>query len=388
MTDIEQPKQIMSKQAGVWEFDVREASRLGGYLNDPTLRVVMIVDRNSQLILNMKMVSADSDDVGTALVEAIQQHGCVPDVLLVKDERLLGALQSIAERFHFELKTTKKFKTIPRVVRSLNQMLGQRSVRFVPDSGTAPEDMLFDDCEVCQAQKKALLEGREVTHEELEAAMKAEGAGQYPIMNARRRKRIETFTDKAHAVMATYYELLESSRSDKELKKEMEALIAKDSDFYDPYMLVADLEFEAGNVKKGLQLIQDGFERAVMRIADARGDWPVEMPWGWLENRHLMRMIERFALIVWEKGMNEMALDIFRRLLRANVWDNQGARNFILAIRMGLGSDWDEPFVVQDGPMAGEALDVNAVHVWFEENAKAYPDEFGWWFKRMKELDE
>ena len=379
----------MPTQSGIWELDEREASRLSGYFGDPTVRFVIIVQRDSYFLLNMKLFSTQGDDeVGKALVEAIKKHGMVPSVLLVKDDRLLGKLQPIAEEFHFELKTTKKFKSIPQVIRNLNQMLGQQSVPFVSEPEVAPEDMLFDDCEVCRAQKAALMDGRELTHDELKAAMQTEGAGQYPMVNSRRKKRIEMFTDKDHSVMQKYYDLLESSISDEKLRKGMEALMVEDPDFYDPYMVVADLELERGNVKKSLRLIQQGFERAIMRIADARGDWPVEMPWGYLENRHLMRMIERFAVLVWEQGIEEMALDIFRRLLRANPRDNQGARHFILAIRMGLGLGWDEPFIVQDGPMAGEALDVRALHEWFEKNAKAYPDEFEWWFERMKELNE
>lgn len=378
----------MSKKSGIWEFDVRGASQLSEYVGDPTVRFVLVVDRDSYFVLNMKLVPIQSDDdIAKVLVETIEKHGRIPTTLLIKDARLLGALQPIANELNFELKTTKKFKTIPQVMRSMNQMLGQQPVPFVPDPNVAPEDMLFDDCEVCQAQKKALLEGRELTRDELEDAMKAEGAGQYPVVNARRKKRAETFTDKNHPVMDAYHKLLETSESDEDLKNGMEALIAEDPDFFDPCMVVADLEIKAGNVKKGIQLIQNGFERAVTKIADARGDWPVEMPWGYLENRHLMRMIERFALLVWEQGMEEMALDIFRRLLQANVMDNQGARYSILAIRMGLGSDWEEPFVVHDGPMAGEVLDARALNEWFEQHAKEYPDEFGWWFECMKEMN-
>lgn len=40
-----------------------------------------------------------------------------------------------------------------------------------PDSG-APEDFLFDDCPICQAQKKAILEKRSLTESELKKAFK------------------------------------------------------------------------------------------------------------------------------------------------------------------------------------------------------------------------
>ena len=206
------------------------------------------------------------------------------------------------------------------------------------------------------------------------------------ITNSRRKKRIEEFVDKDHKVMSEYYDLLESATSDAQLKREMEKLIETDPDFYDPYLVVADLQTEQGNDKKGDELIQEAYERAVKRIADARGDWPIFMPWGWLENRHLMRAIERQAVIFWEEGKTDEALDIFRRLLRANPGDNQGVRHSILAIRLGLGTDWYAPFEVKDGPMAGEAIDAFATEKWFEKNAKKFPEEFGWLPDALKEL--
>ena len=196
------------------------------------------------------------------------------------------------------------------------------------------------------------------------------------ITNPRRKKRIEEFVDKNHKVMSEYYDLLESATSDAQLKREMKKMIKIDLDFYDPY-IVADLEIEIGNNKKGCQLIQEAYERAVKRIADAKGDWPKLMQWGFLENRHLMRVLERQAVVLWEDGKTEEALDIFRRLLCVNPDDNQGARYSILALRLGLGTDWYAPFEVKDGPMASEAIDAFATEKWFETNAKKFPEEFG-----------
>lgn len=36
--------------------------------------------------------------------------------------------------------------------------------------------------------------------------------------------------------------------------------------------------------------------------------------------------------------------------------------------------------------MAGEAIDAMAESDWFEENAKKFREEFGWWRDAMKEL--
>lgn len=204
--------------------------------------------------------------------------------------------------------------------------------------------------------------------------------------NSRRKKRIQSFMDKNRSVMGKYYDVLEEVESDDELKRAMERFIEKDPDFYDPYLTLSELEMESGNAEQGINLLREAFERAVKRIADANGDWPEHMEWGWLENRHLMRTLERWAIVLWEQGDTDEALDIFRRLFRANPGDNQGARHSILALCMGLGTDWYLPFEVKDGPMAGQAIDVRSSETWFEENMKKFPEEFDWWQVALKEL--
>ena len=203
------------------------------------------------------------------------------------------------------------------------------------------------------------------------------------ITNPRRKKRIEEFLDKNHSVMSDYYDILEAPTSDEKLKEVMKRSIEKDPDFYDAYLVLSELEEDPDTSRA---LMKEAFERAVQRIADVNGDWPVSMIWGWLENRHLMRALERWALELWEEGNTDEALDIFRRLFHANPGDNQGVRHSILALCLGLGTDWCAPFEIKDGPMAGEAIDLRATSDWFEENAKKFPEEFDWWPQALKDL--
>jgi tetratricopeptide (TPR) repeat protein len=208
------------------------------------------------------------------------------------------------------------------------------------------------------------------------------------ITNPQRRKQITEFIDKDHAVMHEFYEITETVRSRRKLKAEMQRLIEEDPLFFDPYLVLADVLFEEGKKEAARKLISDAYHKTVRLIADKNGSWPKEMAWGWLENRHIMRAIERYAYQVWEEGSREEALDIFRRLLRANPRDNQGARHSILAIRLGLGTDWEDQFLVKEGPMAGQALETGPLHRWFEENAKQFPEEFDWLLKLYKKWDE
>jgi len=167
------------------------------------------------------------------------------------------------------------------------------------------------------------------------------------ITNPKRKNRINEFVDKNHKAMSDFYDLIESEVSEVQAKRALKHFIEEDPDFFDPYLDLAVISSE----KVGRELRRRAFERAVSRIADKNGDWPVFMPWGWLENRHLMRALESWAVVLWKEGETEKALDIFRRLFHANPGDNQGARYSVLAIRLGLGIDWDEPFVVGQWPV-------------------------------------
>jgi tetratricopeptide (TPR) repeat protein len=206
------------------------------------------------------------------------------------------------------------------------------------------------------------------------------------ITNPHRKKQITEFTDKDHAVMHEFYDITEDIPSFKKFKLEMERLIEKDPLFFDSYLTLAELLMDEGKGQEAKSLITQAYEKAVWLIADKDGNWPKSMEWGWLENRHIMRALGQYGLQLWTEGKIEDALDIFRRLLKANPGDNQGMRHNILAIRMGLGADWDEPFMVKDGPMAGQALEAAPLHEWFSKNVKKFPEEFGWWLKLHKEL--
>jgi len=201
------------------------------------------------------------------------------------------------------------------------------------------------------------------------------------ITNPHRHKQIKEFIDKDHKVMSEYYDLMEARPKLPILKKKMQSLIKRDPDFFDSYSVLADILLQEGKIKESDNLVIQAYERAVRRIADKKGNWPKVMEWGFLENRHLMRIIQRYGYLLWEQGKEEEALAVFRKLLRANPGDNQGARHSILAIRLGAGMDWDEPFLVKKGPMAGQAMDACKVSDWFDKNAKKFPDEFDWLFK-------
>ncbi len=197
------------------------------------------------------------------------------------------------------------------------------------------------------------------------------------ITNPKRKKQIKEFFDKNHKVMSKYYDLSEKELTYKQMKK----LIKQDPDFYDSYLIASDILKHEGKSKQAKELLYTGYTRALKRIVDNKGNFPKIIEWGWLENRHVVRIIERWGFEVWESGEEKQALEIFRKLLKTNLNDNIGARYNILAIRLGLGSDYEEKFACKDDP---DYIDANKIWNWFEKHRKRFPDEFDWWFKAVK----
>lgn len=206
--------------------------------------------------------------------------------------------------------------------------------------------------------------------------------------NPRRRKRIEEFVDKRHPVMTRWYELLERGLTRKKDINELFAMSKEDPEFFDPVIEISNMALEIHDEKKAFEMALVGYITAVGKIADKNGDWPKIMEWGWLENRHLMRMLHHFAWLLWYFKQPEHCAMILRRILRMNPGDNQGVRHELLAIRLGLSAEtWDRPFLVQKGSMAGEALQAVPLDDWFEKNACKFPDELKWLFEEWKKQD-
>jgi len=57
------------------------------------------------------------------------------------------------------------------------------------------------------------------------------------------------------------------------------------------------------------------------------------LPWGWIDNRPLLRCMQGFGLCVWRLGRFDEAGSIFDRMLWLNPSDNQGMRSLIGAVR-------------------------------------------------------
>lgn len=213
-----------------------------------------------------------------------------------------------------------------------------------------------------------------------EKAIKPLKRGEIALLrgNHKRVRQITEFLDKDHAVMDEYYEVIEQFQAQQitltETKEVLQRLIKIDKYFLDPYLYLAQIEYDEDNYEEYSHLIWEAYIKAINLVANADGDYPKSLSWGWLENRHIIRALCDFALLQWEQDHIRVSLEIYRKLLASNLNDNIGARYSILAIRLGYGSNYEELFLPESGPVYG--LDAKKMYDWFNTNAPKFSDEF------------
>ena len=191
------------------------------------------------------------------------------------------------------------------------------------------------------------------------------------------------FIDDDHDVMGDFHELMmadEKPGQEAQTIKALEKLITADPDFFDTYLTLAEY-VEEDDEARAVTLRETAFGRALARVTDGKGDLPESLPWGYLENRHIIRALIRGAIDFWEAGDTESALGFLRGLLRSNPHDNIGARYYIAAIRLGETLEQHEArFETENGYM-----DALKMMDWFDHESARFPDEFALWRKAVGE---
>ncbi len=196
--------------------------------------------------------------------------------------------------------------------------------------------------------------------------------------NPKRVRQIAEFVGRDHDVMDEYYEITEQFQAQQvsleETKKALQGLIKNDKQYLDPYLYLAQIEYDQENYEEYSRLLWAAYFKALHLVANANGDYPKSLPWSWLENRHIIRALCNFALLQWEQDHIRLSLEIYRKLLASNLNDNIGARYSILAIRLGYSTDYEALFLPESGPVYG--LDAKKMDDWFDTNAPMFADEF------------
>ena len=187
----------------------------------------------------------------------------------------------------------------------------------------------------------------------------------------------KVFEDTERPVREKFQQLMEQGKPSglEELIDQLQALITEDPDFLEPYLVLDEIYTETGKTDKAAEVVEQAFSRALHLITDDQGNWPDEIPWGVIENRHIVRAILHKAISEWEQRNWQDALDLLRLLLMTNPNDNVAARYYILAIRMGFTFKGFEDRFNKGGYYDSE------LNEWFDEHVNRFPDEFEWWLK-------
>ncbi len=198
-----------------------------------------------------------------------------------------------------------------------------------------------------------------------------------PPVHSEQTTQYDKFLDRPR-IQNIYFEVVERLPvSSREAASMLRRVMVLDLDFLDTYSMLSEVYGER-RAKKACtpeSFTSEAYRRACLLISDKNGNWPKEMPWAWLENRHIMRALADYAYLVWERRHSEIALDIFRRLLAMNSNDNQGARYEILALRLGFDAHWHKKFEAKNAPAQG-LLDAREIDDWFITGSKKFPEEF------------
>ena len=179
-----------------------------------------------------------------------------------------------------------------------------------------------------------------------------------------------------------YWEFIESKEADN-VKKSISILkkiIKKDPDYFDPYITLHEYYLLNGDPENAMDVLERGYKRA-LKLIMKNGKFPDVLLWGFIENRHIIRMLFNYAMFMWEIEEREQALDLMMSLLKSNPGDNIGARYSIVAILEGVDSQEELEEMFGDG----EYLDWERQEKWFYEKVKKYQKELGWWFDLEEE---
>jgi len=201
------------------------------------------------------------------------------------------------------------------------------------------------------------------------------------VNNLRRDEPYEFIDKDRYKVSEMYFEFLESPEQDniKKSIKSLKAMIKKDPNFFDLYITLHEYYLMDRDFKNAIKIIEKGFQKAIDLI-DNNGKFPDILNWGFIENRHIIRMIFNFAMFVWANDEDkDIALNIFMELLKSNHNDNIGARYSIVAILEGFNSqeEYEEYFESKNGM----GLEYEALEKWFYKSAQKHLDIIGWWLK-------
>lgn len=183
-------------------------------------------------------------------------------------------------------------------------------------------------------------------------------------------KPFEYIDEERFEISELFYNFLDSDESNNFIKSEkiLKSLIKKDPYYFDTYSSLHEYYLENNQIEKAFNLMATGCNKALYLI-EKKSRFPDTLLWGFTQNRHIIRVIFNFALLLWLANNKNDALDLLKKLLKSNPDDNIGARYCIAGILDGFKSyeQMEEKFLQKDGYLDWEKQDK-----WFNKISKKY----------------
>lgn len=184
------------------------------------------------------------------------------------------------------------------------------------------------------------------------------------------------FIDVSHPEVEEDYDSIleiEGMVDAEDLILELQDLIDRDPFYFDPVVYLHNLHLDFQHFLEAGEVLLSAYQRALSLILDDDRQWPAKLSWDFIENRHVIRLLEATGRWYWRRKTPEKAMDLFRNLLRTNPNDNLGVRFYLLAIKLGWSFKEFE-----------ERLNKNretdtSIFEWFEREHSRFPEEFKNW---------
>lgn len=109
---------------GRWEIAKKAEPISASFADNAPVDLFAVVHEESYFVMSMRVLLPDKTYSGTrTLVEAMEKHQVLPEILLVRDEKLYDELTPIADAFNFTLARVRRLKAIPQVFRAMTGIL-------------------------------------------------------------------------------------------------------------------------------------------------------------------------------------------------------------------------------------------------------------------------
>lgn len=125
----------------------------------------------------------------------------------------------------------------------------------------------------------------------------------------------------------------------------------------------------------------EGYDQILKIVLDKNGRWPDRIPWGWMENRPILRMLQGVAEFYWDCGADYLAREQYVQLLKLNPNDNQGIRYELIHLLKGYS------FKIWKSKI-DKAYDETNIHKYFEKHYQEFWEVFRPWFEIINEVDD